>query len=629
MHSSPQPPGAGRKKVTSFPVTSNQSAPQYPNLPADTLDRRSRDLSVAPAEADVLPLIHFALNASCTFLFEFKEGEKTPPQSANWHGDAKVAELLKNELGTLAFQSITGSKPASKFVRSGNTKYLIVGVPCLIEDRKLFLGGIIQNSSASLGSTYAAILQGYTTWFFYARTYSEKRSESALFSRVSALLELTGLCAAAGDVKEGTSLLVDHLREIVGCQMVALVTKKRGRFKLSAVSGGIEVDQGSEGGSTFEACIANAANRSETFIQDPGSTSAAQSVNGPARELARLFGSIGWLVSTLQSNQNEGKVIGGWVFLWNRPDPEFEEKRRFISAAATRTGPLLKLILTAKPDGFRALLLRVWKRLQNGQKQAATVFLITLLAAGLVPLPEKIGADCRLEPLTRRIIAAPFDGTLRDSSVAVGDRVKEGQLLAELDGREVRSRLVETIANRTRASKEADRAMETGKIAESQMAALEAESYSQQEMMLEERQDNLEVRAPIAGLVLQGDLERAEGAPLRMGDQLFEIAPIQKLLVEIELPSNQLQLAETGMPIRFKVDSYSHKTFEATLLKIPPQSEIRNGINVFVCEAEIDNPDEHLRPGMEGSGKISGKRTPVLWSILRPAVNWLRLKLWI
>ena len=160
------------------------------------------------------------------------------------------------------------------------------------------------------------------------------------------------------------------------------------------------------------------------------------------------------------------------------------------------------------------------------------------------------------------------------------------------------------------------------------MATLEAESLDHEIERLEYRQEHLQVRAPIDGLVLQGDLERSEGAPLRMGDPLFEVGPLDRLLVEFAVDATDISLVESGASARLKLESYSGDRLETEILRVSPKSEWRSDRNVFICEAEIDYPNNALRAGLEGKGKIEGPRRPLAWIWLRNAWLAARYHLW-
>lgn len=622
--------GQMRRVASASPVAGGKARAAHglQLLPPDSISR----VSAGPGgteDVQILPLLAHATGAEATFLVEYALASGRDPvcRARKWHGREETVSAMGNEIEALATKAHASHQASWRFSRAATGKFLAVVVPFQLDaERLVCLGVAVRDLRMSEGATIAAVMQGYGWWLTSAAACREKRRESAFFQRVSGLVEMLQHSAAAGDVGEASAVMADHLREIIGCQSVAVVAARRGGYALLATSGGLEIEQRSEGRTALELCVSEAVKRRETFVQAPLSARTPADAMGAAAEVAKLFQASGWVVVPLLDGET---AVGGWVALWSREDPAFEEKLRFLKAAAPRSAPFLRVIRKAKPDGFRALVYRVWSRLSVSQKRVVPA--LGVIAAGILalPLPEKISAQADLEPMVRRVVAAPFPATLRETRVEAGDLVTEGELLAELDGREIRFQLAEAVANRARAAKEADRALNAGKVAEAQMAQLEALSFEQRQRINEERREFLQIRSPIEGVVLQGDLERAEGAPLQTGDRLFEIAPIDTMLVALALPQSEIAQVKEGMPVRIQLEAHPGRVFEAEISRIPPRSEIRENRNVFVCEASLENPDGALRPGMSGEAKIIGAPKMLIWSLLRPAVNYCRFKLWL
>ena len=78
--------------------------------------------------------------------------------------------------------------------------------------------------------------------------------------------------------------------------------------------------------------------------------------------------------------------------------------------------------------------------------------------------------------------------------------------------------------------------------------------------MLEHRSENLEVRSPIDGIVIGGDLKRAEGVPVQVGQTLFEVAPLASMDVEIEIPGGEIALLKGGLPVQVVLDAFPGKS---------------------------------------------------------------------
>src|SRR5204863_919461 len=102
---------------------------------------------------------------------------------------------------------------------------------------------------------------------------------------------------------------------------------------------------------------------------------------------------------------------------------------------------------------------RLWGRASARRRRTVLVGAGALVVLLACPFHYRIGADCRIAPSIKQVVAAPFDGQLRKSLVRPGDAVKEGDPLGELDNRELKLKEAELIAARDRALKQRDRAM--------------------------------------------------------------------------------------------------------------------------------------------------------------------------
>jgi multidrug efflux pump subunit AcrA (membrane-fusion protein) len=138
----------------------------------------------------------------------------------------------------------------------------------------------------------------------------------------------------------------------------------------------------------------------------------------------------------------------------------------------------------------------------------------------------------------------------------------------------------------------------------------------------------LAIRAPISGIIVAGDLRRSEGQPVRQGFVLFEIAPLEEMQVEIDVPDYEFSRVRQSMPVTFRMEAYSGWNGESQIARLYPQSEQRDGRNVFVAEAAVTGASPDLRPGMRGRASIQGDRKPVAWIISHRLLEWLQTAIW-
>lgn len=447
------------------------------------------------------------------------------------------------------------------------------------------------------------------------------------FGKVAAFVELLAAAAAGADFAECTRRLANHLKEVMACDLVALAVQPRfGSVRLAAVSG--ETGPAEAHAPARRALLAHL--REAIHRRQPLTARRTSAVGHPDAEGAASLRE--WfdpgLSLCLPLVDSGGTLSGGWLFLWRDEPGDLDEKKTLLQAATPEVAPLLHLLYRAKPGPAAGALLRLWRRGSIGQRRLAVSAACALVSTGFLPLPYPIRSSCELQPVVRRVIAAPFDGILERSTVRAGDVVTRGQLLAVLDGRETRSQLSEAIARRERALKEADLALAEDRVAEARMASQEAEGLRHEIERLEYRREHLEVRSPIDGVVLQGDLERSEGAPLRVGDPLFEVGPLDRLVAEIAVEATDISLVRPGAPVTLKLESAARGPLTGAISRIAPRSEWSDDANVFICEADVANPAGDLRAGLKGKSRIAGPRRPLIWIWVRDAWLAVRYRLW-
>ncbi|MDB2705781.1 efflux RND transporter periplasmic adaptor subunit, partial [Pseudomonadota bacterium] len=130
----------------------------------------------------------------------------------------------------------------------------------------------------------------------------------------------------------------------------------------------------------------------------------------------------------------------------------------------------------------------------------------------------RVEAPFIVKTKTLRHITAPFDGYIEKSFARVGDRVKQKQVLIELNTDELLLQESELVANLSRYSREAGKARAGDHLADMQIAYAQTE---QAQLRLEQLRNKLQhdaISSPISGLVVEGDLSRLVGAPVRKGD---------------------------------------------------------------------------------------------------------------
>jgi multidrug efflux pump subunit AcrA (membrane-fusion protein) len=175
--------------------------------------------------------------------------------------------------------------------------------------------------------------------------------------------------------------------------------------------------------------------------------------------------------------------------------------------------------------------------------------------------------------------------------------------------------------------KRRDAAMATHDAGKAQFAKLDLQRLDLKIGLLEERAEHLELKSPISGLVVRGDLEKVEGAPLTVGQTLFEIAPLDQMTVELAVPEEDVSHVRADLPVRFSLDAYPGRRWEGALGAVHPRAEQRDHRQVFVAEFNMPNPNQQWKPGMSGRATITGAWRPVGWILFHKAWEKAAMKL--
>ncbi len=241
-------------------------------------------------------------------------------------------------------------------------------------------------------------------------------------------------------------------------------------------------------------------------------------------------------------------------------------------------------------------------------------------------------------------IGARATGVLVNVPVKVGERVAAGQLVAEIDARELEARIVEAQARYRLAQAKAERAGKELK-RKQELVAKELETQSNLDQAVEDDRvtraeaqaaraslDTLEVQlsyykiySPINGVVSQVAANEGETvvSGLQVSNLITVLAP-EKLELWIYVDETDVGQSEIGQPVEYWVDAYPGKVFEGKVDEIYPEPEIRDNIVYYRALVRID--PEHaalLRPEMTTQCRIVVQELQDVLSIPNAALKWV------
>ncbi len=451
---------------------------------------------------------------------------------------------------------------------------------------------------------------------------SELDSEVAA---TAALVDLAARVQAAANVHAAGQILCDEAARYLSVMQVAVAVSCPGESgcHLTAISrsdGKVSPEQRE---SFLEAALDECLLRGEAGIWPPPLGAPRQSLV-THKQLALRWNAEA--VVSVPLRTSEGEIVGAWVAI-ARGAKQAISAVGFMQAAAPLVGAALKSL----QRGERGRISQFWNQvsLSMQKRKGRLVTLgILVLAAGLwVPLPYSVRGACEVHPVSLRYVAAPFEARLLKAEVDPGDEVEAGQVLARLDGEEIRWELSGATAEVDRAAKERDGHLAEKEINAAQVSRLEMARMDAKATVLRQRSEQLEIRSPVTGVVISGDLRKAEGAPLSTGQTLFEIAPLAEMVIEIGIPEDDIGHVTIGQPIEAVLNALPDRTWAGTIERIHPRSELVDQDYVFVAEVKFSNEHGLLRPGMKGRARIQTASQPLGWNLFHKAFDQVRF--WI
>ncbi len=234
-----------------------------------------------------------------------------------------------------------------------------------------------------------------------------------------------------------------------------------------------------------------------------------------------------------------------------------------------------------------------------------------------------------LEAIQQQVIPAPFDGYIKTVAVEVGDNIEgENSILAVLDTAELRLQLAAAKAEKAGYLKQESAYMRDNETAQAQIARANADKSQAQIDLLNYQIGQANLISPISGIVVKGDLKRQIGAPVKTGDVLFEVCPLESLRAQLMVPEDLIFDIEVGQEGRLATASYPGQPIKFVVERINPMAEVVNQRNVFKVRVRLLETYPWMRPGMEGVSKVSVGKRPYIWIWTRKITNWVRMKLW-
>lgn len=196
-------------------------------------------------------------------------------------------------------------------------------------------------------------------------------------------------------------------------------------------------------------------------------------------------------------------------------------------------------------------------------------------------------------------VSFPVAGTIKRIDAEVGQRVSQGQLLAEIDDTSIRS-TYEAAASTLSQARDAHARMqqlhERGSLPEIQWVEVESK-LQQAESMERIARKNLEdcrLAAPFAGVI--ADRTADAGQNVLPGMTVVKLATIDRVKVRISVPETEISSIKQGSEASITVPALGNEVFTGRIVE---KGVTANPLShAYEVKLLVDNPRSRLLPGM-------------------------------
>jgi RND family efflux transporter MFP subunit len=455
--------------------------------------------------------------------------------------------------------------------------------------------------------------------------------ESWPAQRLQAVVETLATMGGHERFKGAAFALVTALGTRFACDRVSLGFVHGGEVEVQALSHSAEVDADTNLLRAITAAMEETIDQ-HTTINYPTASHEAGVVTRAHEELARRYhnGSICSIPLTAH-----GRVVGA-ITLERPADRPFEQGTLDVCESVVQlAGPALETqrrddrwLIGKITDAGREQIEHLIGPRHVALKLSTAGLVLAVIFFAVFKTEYRVSAKTVIEPMTRRAIVAAFNGYVAEAPARAGDVVKSGQVLSQLDDRELRLERSKWASQEEQSRKQYYEALGLRNAPQVQILTAQLDQARAQVALIDDQLSRTREVAPFDGVIVSGDLSQSLGSPVERGQVLFEVAPLDAYRIVLQVDERDIADVALGQQGRIVLSGFPQQPLPFTVSLLTPVSTASEGRNYFRVEATLPTLPERLRPGMEGVGKIDVDRRRLIWIWTHDVVDWVRLRLW-
>jgi membrane fusion protein (multidrug efflux system) len=210
-----------------------------------------------------------------------------------------------------------------------------------------------------------------------------------------------------------------------------------------------------------------------------------------------------------------------------------------------------------------------------------------------------------LEALQEATVVAKVGGEVREIMAEEGDVVREGDVLAQLDGDRLRLQLEQSRANMAKLERDYRRNIELHEKGIVAAGAFENIKYELDALKAAYELAKLEydyttIRAPISGVISERMIK--VGNTIEPSTPTYRLTALEPLVAYLFVPEREFGKIQPGQRVELFIDALPSRRFVADVTRISPTVDPATG--TFKVTIEVNDDEDMLKPGMFGRFSI-------------------------
>ncbi|HKY31470.1 MAG TPA: HlyD family efflux transporter periplasmic adaptor subunit [Candidatus Polarisedimenticolia bacterium] len=445
-------------------------------------------------------------------------------------------------------------------------------------------------------------------------------------------LDLAALALEEDRFQAAATAVVTELATRLECDRVSIGFLKRRQVKVAALSHSAQFRKQMNLIRSIGTAMAESVDQQAILVY-PEPEEQGSHVLYAHEQLARDHGDRS--ICTVPFIDARGRAYGALTLERSGPEAFDRQAVELSDSMAALLGPILeekrrndRLLLFKAGDSLWTQLTRLTGPRYAVRKLIAGALVLLVLFFAFARGQFRVTAESTLEGEVRRAVTAPYRGFIAEAPARAGDLVRSGQTLCSMDVRDLRVEQAKWASQREQFLLEQRKSMADGQVAAMRVLGKKMDQAAAELALLEEQIARARITAPFDAVVVNGDLSQALGAPVDAGQVLYELAPLDSYRLMLRVDERDVSHVSPDQKGTLILTSLPESRFRFTVRKVTPVSIIDEGRNYFLAEATLDEPNQRLRPGMEGFGKVEIDRRLLIWIWTHDLIDWARLWVW-